>query len=221
MKPKIIFGFPVITSETVEEVLQKYNVLPWQKITDPVTLSQFENSKLNDEERLELRFAPRVEATQFLTPNKKRFRGFRTVGKHGTVVFVLLPENYVVVCAEFRHGVERVLLNLPGGLLDAESPVEGAKREFEEETGIELENIEQINQVGVPIIGRNTTATNFSFIGIPRKPVIAKTKKLDEDEFLETFVVPLSDWLTLATLGWIDSHSIVTTLLALKHLNRV
>lgn len=221
MQPKTLSGLPIITVKSIEKVLQEHKILPWQRIAEPIPLDQYKSGALSEEEKSELRFAPHVEVIKLLTPNQKIFHGFRTTAKHGTVTFVLLPGDYVPVVAEFRHGVERVLLNLPGGLLDDENPIRGAKREFEEETGIKLESIEQINKVGVPIIGRSTTATNFSFLGIPRKPIVAKTRKLDREEFLGTFVVRLPDWLTLATLGLVDSHSVVTTLLALKYLKKI
>jgi ADP-ribose pyrophosphatase len=52
------------------------------------------------------------------------------------VVFARTPSGDVVVERLYRHGVGRVCLALPAGLLDAgEEPIDAARRELLEETG--------------------------------------------------------------------------------------
>jgi 8-oxo-dGTP pyrophosphatase MutT (NUDIX family) len=61
---------------------------------------------------------------------------------------VILPvtvDGQVVFVRQFRHGVGEVVLEIPGGLIDAgESPEEAAKRELREETGYEAATVRQV-----------------------------------------------------------------------------
>lgn len=52
------------------------------------------------------------------------------------VVLALTPQENVLLVREFRPGIEEVLRELPGGLVDeGEEPLEAARRELLEETG--------------------------------------------------------------------------------------
>lgn len=53
-------------------------------------------------------------------------------------VVALTPDDRVVLVRQFRHGLRRVTVEIPGGLVDAgESFVEAGRRELREETGFE------------------------------------------------------------------------------------
>jgi ADP-ribose pyrophosphatase len=56
----------------------------------------------------------------------------------GVVVLAELEPEKFIILEEYRFPVEKKILSLPGGRLNpGESPLEGAKREFLEETGFE------------------------------------------------------------------------------------
>lgn len=51
-------------------------------------------------------------------------------------VLALSPENKIILAQQFRPGPEKVLLELPGGVIDTdETPEKAMQREFLEETG--------------------------------------------------------------------------------------
>src|SRR5688500_9135940 len=51
-------------------------------------------------------------------------------------VVAITPDAQVVMVEQYRHGIARVTLELPGGIVEAtESPVEAGLRELREETG--------------------------------------------------------------------------------------
>ena len=128
------------------------------------------------------------------------------------------------VAAEFRHGVEAGSLILPGGKVVKEEDIHScAKREFEEETGIVLEDVIGFNPAWMPISQRQSTERVYFFLGIPRFPLVVEPHKPDQDEFLKVVVMPLYDWLELISQGreLVDSHSALLTLLALRHLGRL
>ena len=219
---KIKYGLPVVSKDTIFFVLNDLGLKVWQPIKEPVPLEQYEQRSLTESQRKELEYAPKIEVTTFLTPQGNPWHGFRTVGRHGIVVFCLLPDNLIPICAEFRHGCEVISLNLPGGIYASENPEECAHREFEEEIGIYLEKLIALTPHGVPLDARRVNMRNFSFIGIPSNPIAVKDQILDKNEFLQRLFIPLDDWLYLIEEGLVqDGYSIITTFLALRKLKKI
>ncbi|MCB8977005.1 MAG: NUDIX hydrolase [Ardenticatenaceae bacterium] len=64
-------------------------------------------------------------------------------------VVALTPENQVVLIHQFRHGTERVTLEIPGGMVDPHEndPAEAIRRELLEETGYAAEEVIHIGTV--------------------------------------------------------------------------
>lgn len=77
-------------------------------------------------------------------------------------VIALTSTGQIILVEQFRHGVDVVELEIPGGVMDPEdaSPVETAVRELREETGYEGERARIIGQVAPnPAIQNNTAYT--------------------------------------------------------------
>src|SRR5579872_3649919 len=61
------------------------------------------------------------------------------------VIFALTPDRRVVLVRQYKHGIGRVVLELPAGAIDpGETPMETARRELSEETGYEADSMEQV-----------------------------------------------------------------------------
>lgn len=213
---------PVVSAENIVGTLEKMGVTKWKKIDGPTPLDEYLKRELTPKEKGELRFAPKIEMMQFENPRKEIFTGFRTRGKNGVAVLSLLPGDLIPVCGEFRHGCETISLNLPGGTFEKETPTEAAKREFEEETGIMLEDVIPLSTQGMPTDARTNANRFLSFIGVPRNPIVIKDQNLDHEEFVKTVLVPINEWLKLIEEEKVqDSYSVVTTFLALRKLGRL
>jgi len=115
--------------------------------------------------------------------------------KHiGAVCVVpLTDDGEVILERQYRYAVGQILVEIPAGKLDfpGENWEEAARRELREETGAEArELIDLGDYYGSPaIMGeriRMFLARGLTFTD----------QHLDEDEFLETFRLPLSDAVT-------------------------
>lgn len=75
-----------------------------------------------------------------LYPNKKPY--YRLTGSDSVIICVMTTEGEFVMVRQFRPNINEYSLEFPaGGLLREETPLEGAKREFSEETALTSELI--------------------------------------------------------------------------------
>lgn len=106
------------------------------------------------------------------------------------MVLALTPQQEVVMVRQYRHGVEQISLELPGGLLDPEdaSPTITAQRELLEETGYQAVAIESIGRCHP----QPAVLANECHFFLGREAVPAKAQTLDAGEDVEVVTVPLS-----------------------------
>jgi ADP-ribose pyrophosphatase len=125
----------------------------------------------------------------------------------------LTNEGCIILTHQYRHPVGKVIYDLPAGHLEpGEEPIEGARREFEEETGYfpgHMEKLGYYNQFP----GVLRAATNLFFATELKKT----QQNLEPGEVLETVHLPVSQVLGMILDGeFIDGSLQLGVLLALQ-----
>ena len=105
------------------------------------------------------------------------------VGHPGAAaVLPVLSDGKVLLVAQYRHAVKKILWEVPAGKLDAgEAPAACVIRELEEETGYQAQTIERLGSI--------FTTPGFSdeIIHLYRaRDLTFVAQRTDEDEFIET-----------------------------------
>ena len=117
------------------------------------------------------------------SPNTGREREFSILESPDWVnVIALTGPGAMVWVRQYRHGIQEVTLEIPGGIVDpGESPLEAARRELAEETGYRAESWEQIGVVTPnPAVQTNLT---YTFLAQGARKVAAQ--RPDDGEEIE------------------------------------
>ena len=104
-------------------------------------------------------------------------------------VIALTGSNEVILVNQYRHGVSRLSLELPGGLVKAgQTPEQSAREELEEETGYVAPEFEPLGWMyPLPAI-----FTNRFHVFLARNAEPRGIFNPDETEELETVLIPAS-----------------------------
>jgi len=91
----------------------------------------------------------RVLALDAKSPRTGETIIFKIVDRAPSVIVIPFTEDgRVITVRQFRPGIQSASIELPAGLLDeGEQPVDGARRELEEETGFKAERLEIVGSV--------------------------------------------------------------------------
>jgi len=119
-------------------------------------------------------------------------------GEHCAVVIALTPDHQVIVARQFRPGPEKIMEELPGGVVDpGEDFMAGAIRELEEETGFLPRHIEPLGDIYKDAYS-NTVWHYFWAVGCtPTKT----GQKLDKDEHIEVGLISIDELIKNARAG--------------------
>ncbi len=112
----------------------------------------------------------------------------------GAVMIIpLFDDQRVLMERQYRYPLAQVMLEFPAGKLDAgEDPLVCAQRELQEETGYHARELIRLTRIH-PVI---SYSTEFIDIYLARG-LTEGERKLDQGEFLETFIAEvsqLSEW---------------------------
>ena len=153
-------------------------------------------------------------------PNGQILEG--TVLEFGTwaTVLALTREQDVVLIRQYRHGAQKVIVELPGGAMerDDESPLAGARRELLEETGYTSDRFVQVGCVSPNPANQNNLI--YSFLALDAEKVC--DQHLDGTEEIEVFLKPLEEVIAMAKNGeLLQSMQVSTIFFTLAYLNRI
>lgn len=121
-------------------------------------------------------------------------------------VIPITPEGQVVLIRQYRHGIEAVTLEIPGGMVDSNDgqPGQSAERELLEETGYRAEKIIHIGTTTPnPAILNNRC---HSFLALNARPITSP--QLDGSEDIEFELVDIAAIPDLIASGQI-THALV------------
>jgi ADP-ribose pyrophosphatase len=153
-------------------------------------------------------------------PNGMIIDGFVLEYADWATILALTKQQEVVLARQYRHGAQKVILELPGGAMEAadESPMQAARRELLEETGYASDNFIQIGCVSPN--PANQTNLIYSFLALDAEKVGGQD--LDATEDIEVVLKPLEEVIRMAKTGELfQSMQVSTVFFALAYWDRI
>jgi 8-oxo-dGTP pyrophosphatase MutT (NUDIX family) len=147
----------------------------------------------------------RINVETSLSPRTNKAGQFYIIDTNDWVnIIPITADGQVVMIKQYRHGSKNVTLEIPGGLVDDESPEKAALRELLEETGYQGD--------GVTYLGA-TNPNPAIFNNLCHTFLVKNVKKvsdinLDDNEDIEVVLKPLSEVSGLIANGTIN-HALV------------
>lgn len=166
-------------------------------------------------ELLQGHFLRVVRDTVRLPSGREATREF--VQHPGAVMVVgLLDDGQVVLERQYRHPVQRVMVEFPAGKLDSgESSLTCARRELREETGYTAREWAFAGQLA-PTIGYADEIIDIWFA----RGLTLGERQLDDGEFLDVFTATVSDLLAWCRSGAVIDGKTLTGALWLQNVVR-
>jgi 8-oxo-dGTP pyrophosphatase MutT (NUDIX family) len=104
--------------------------------------------------------------------------------------FALTKENKVVMIKQYRHGIEKVSIEPPGGVVDkGEDPETAVRRELLEETGYQFESFEFLGKISA----NPSTTNNYLYMFLAKGGEKIAEQKLDESEDVEVVIYTIDE----------------------------
>lgn len=122
------------------------------------------------------------------------------------VIAALFDDGTILLERQFRWPHQRVMVELPAGKLDpGEPPLATAQRELLEETGYVARDWRRLGVMHPSVAYTDEAIELFLARGLAKQE-----RRLDADEFLETFTLPLGEAVEWVRAGRItDAKSVI------------
>jgi len=164
-------------------------------------------------------FRPRFRLDKCELPNGKFLDATVFEFRAWANILALTKDNEAVLIRQYRHGVQDVLWEIPGGVVeDGEDPLEGIQRELLEETGYAASEVIQVGKLFPnPAIQTNTL---YCFLALNAEKVTGQS--LDDGEDIEVQLMPLDELMALTKRGEFPHALLVATLFqAFAYMERI
>lgn len=128
-----------------------------------------------------------LHVDKVLLPNQKYITREFVEHKGASCTLAITPKNEILFVKQFRYPFKKVLLELPTGKLEGNSPLECAKKELLEETGGIGENFIPLGNL-YPTVAYSTEVVHLFTCRIND----FKQPSPDENEFLKILKIPVN-----------------------------
>lgn len=104
--------------------------------------------------------------------------------------FALTKDNKVVMINQYRHGIEKITTEVPGGVVDeGEEPAAAIQRELLEETGYQFESIEFLGRV----CANPSTGDNYMHMFLAKGGEKVAEQNLDDSEDVAVVIYSMDE----------------------------
>ncbi len=154
-----------------------------------------------------------VEEHKYIAPDKKEHK-YDIVKHNGAVAIVPMINGKIVLTKQYRPAAGDVVFEIPAGKLEKdEVPLDCAKRELLEETGLLARNIKKLTSF-YSAIGFCTEIIHLYLVD----DVLNALQQLDEDEFIELYKFSVDEIIEMIEKGEIIDAKTILAVYMIKNM---
>lgn len=168
-------------------------------------------------------FGKKINLQRFEDPVTKEIREYSifSATRGPSIILPISDNEEVLAVRQFRHGANKVLIELPGGNPKCNdlTPEQVAEEElFSETGGYKAEKLIRLNNGPLWFNPAVFTTDYYAFLALGCRKAEGQIY-LDEGEYTELIKIPLNLWINMCSTGKIlDTKSIAVTFMALRYL---